>query len=158
MLNFALIERAAQPTAVVRATIPVTEIPAFLGPAYGKVMQALAAQGIAAVGPPFAYYLHAPTATIEIEAGFPVATPCAPKGEVAPGELPGGSIATVTHVGPYEAMMATYEQLKTWVGAQGLTLQEGMWEVYLSDPQQQPDSSKWQTEIYWPVARVPVLA
>ncbi len=158
MSEFSLLERAPQPTAVVRATIPVSDIPAFLGRAYQSVVQVLEAQGIAPVGEPFAYYLGAPTTTVEMEAGFPVAAACEPSGDVVPGVLPGGTVATGVHVGPYDTMVDTYNRLMAWVADQGLVPQKGMWEVYLTDPQKQPDPSTWRTEIFWPVTAAPVLA
>jgi effector-binding domain-containing protein len=71
---------------------------------------------------------------------------------VEPFELPGGRVVTGTHVGPYEALAQTYEQLVAWAGAEGLTLAEGMWESYLSDPGAEPDPSTWRTLIVWPLA------
>ena len=158
MSEFSLLERAPQPTAVMRATIPVSEIPAFLARAYATVVQVLGAQGIAPIGAPFAYYLGAPTTTVEMEAGFPIAAACQPSGDVVPGVLPGGTVATGTHVGPYEKMVDTYNRLTAWIAEQGLTLGNGMWEIYLTDPQQEPDPSKWRTQIYWPVTAAPVGA
>jgi effector-binding domain-containing protein len=158
MSDISLLERAPQPTAVVRATIPVSEIPKFLGHAYAAVMQVLASQHIAPTGAPFACYLGAPTATVEMEAGFPIAAECAPEGEVTPGQLPGGSIATITHVGPYDTLVNTYNLLMAWISEQGLVRGEVMWEIYLSDPQQEPDPSTWRTQIFWPVSPAPVAA
>ena len=153
MSEFSLIERASQPTAVVRSTIPVSDIPEFLGRAYEAVMRVLASQGIAPVGEPFAYYLGPPKTTVELEAGFPIAIPCAPAGEVVAGELPSGTIASATHVGPYETMVDTYAHLTDWITAQGLVPGGTMWETYLTDPQQEPDPTKWRTQIFWPVTR-----
>jgi effector-binding domain-containing protein len=158
MSEFSVVERAPQPTAVVRATIAMADIPKFLGHAYEAVMQVLGSQGIAPVGEPFAYYLGKPTTTIELEAGFPIAVPCVAAGEVMPGELPGGSIATGTHVGPYEKMVETYNELMAWLAHENLVPGEQMWEIYLSDPAQEPDPTKWRTQIFWPVSAAAVTA
>jgi effector-binding domain-containing protein len=158
MSEFSLVERAPQPTAVVRSTIAVAEIPTFLRHAYEAVMQGLGSQGIAPVGEPFAYYLGMPTATVELEAGFPIAAPCVAAGEAIPSELPGGTIATGTHVGPYEKMVDTYNQLMAWMAQQGLVPGEQMWEIYLTDPAQEPDASRWQTQIFWPVSGAALTA
>jgi effector-binding domain-containing protein len=61
-------------------------------------------------------------------------------------------VVTGTHVGPYEALAQTYEQLTAWARAEGLPLAEGMWESYLSDPGAEPDPSTWRTLIVWPLA------
>lgn len=158
MSDFSLVERAPQPTAVVRATIPVSEIPSFLGHAYETVLRVLASQGIAPSGEPFTYYPAAPTATVELEAGFPVAAAPHPEGEVVTGELPGGMVATGTHVGPYDKMADTYNLLMAWIAEQGFAPAEGMWEIYQTDPQREPDPTKWRTQIFWPVTAAPVGA
>jgi effector-binding domain-containing protein len=69
-----------------------------------------------------------------------------------PFELPGGRVVVATHVGPFEAMEKTYAELIAWSQAEGLTLAEGMWESYLSDPSAEPDPSTWRTLIVWPLA------
>ena len=158
MSDFSLILRAPQPTAVVRAKIPVSEIPKLLGDAYHQVMQVLASQGVTPVGAPFAYYLAPPTTSVDMEAGFPVAVPCLPAGDVVPSQLPGGSVATGTHVGPYERMVDTYNLLMAWISEQGLIPEEGMWEIYETDPQREPDPARWRTQIFWPVRTAPVAA
>jgi len=55
------------------------------------------------------------------------------------------------HVGPYDTLSSTYEALQAWIETQGRTPATAMWEVYLTDPDQEPDPSKWRTEVYWPV-------
>ena len=154
MSDCSLIDRSAQPTAVVRATVRLADLPAFFGRALGSVWQALEAQGLTPAGKPFAYYLGMPTETVEVEAGFPVAGRLEPTGDVVPSELPGGKIATVLHVGPYEALSATYDRLTAWARERGLQTADAMWEVYYSDPEKEPDASTWRTGVYWPVTEV----
>ena len=154
MSECSLVELPTQPTAVVRATVRLEELPAFFGRAYGSVMAALEEQGLAPVGEPFAYYLGMPTESVDVEAGFPIARPIAPSGDVVASELPGGKVATVVHVGPYEALPATYDRLTAWARERSLRLADTMWEVYYSDPRQEPDSGTWRTGVYWPVTGV----
>jgi effector-binding domain-containing protein len=35
--------------------------------------------------------------------------------------------------------------------AQGRRPASTMWEVYLTDPEEEPDPARWRTEVYWPV-------
>ena len=67
------------------------------------------------------------------------------------GELPGGTVATVIHKGPYEGLPQTWAALVEWISAQGLQPAGAPWEVYLTDPGAEPDSSKWRTQIFFPV-------
>jgi effector-binding domain-containing protein len=148
MSDFTVSERAARPTAVVRGKIPMSELPAFFGRAFMAVDAALRARGRRATGEPFAYYPSMPGETIEVEAGFPVDQPVLPAGEVVPSGLPGGTVVSGTHIGPYDTLVNTYAALSKWAAGQGLRLSGPMWEVYLSDPQREPDPSTWRTDVF----------
>jgi effector-binding domain-containing protein len=97
-------------------------------------------------------YPRMPTETVVMAAGFPVSTPVAPDGDVTPMDLPGGRVITGVHVGSFDALARTCQELTEWAASQGLPLAEQMWESYLTDPEQQPDPATWQTAITWPVA------
>ena len=71
--------------------------------------------------------------------------------EVTSGELPGGSTGTGMHVGPYDTIVETYSDMGKWITATRMVPNERMWENYLTDPQQEPDSSRWRTQIFRPV-------
>lgn len=130
----------------------MAELRSVFDSGFHAVVQAVQAQGVAITGPPFGYYPRMPGETVAVVVGFPVGGPVAPAGEVEPFELPGGQVVTGTHVGPYEAMTETYEQLTAWAQAEGLTLAVGVWEQYLSDPSTEPDPSTWRTQIIWLLA------
>lgn len=134
-----------------RFEVPMAELQNVFGRGFAAVAQAAATQGIALTGPPFAFYPRMPTDTVEVIAGFPVAAPIAAEGEVEPFELPGGRVITATHVGPYEAMATTYDELLAWAKSEGLTPADAMWEIYMSDPETEPDPATWRTLIFWPV-------
>ena len=55
------------------------------------------------------------------------------------------------HVGPYDTLHQTYSDMQAWIVSQGRRPSSFMWEVYLTDPQMDPDPAKWRTEIYLPV-------
>lgn len=149
--GFEIVDLPARPTAVVRAHVPVAELPSLFEPAFHDVAAALSAQGIAIVGPPFGYYPTMPGETVEVEAGFPVERFSEPTGDVVLGELPGGSVARAVHVGPYESLSSTYTALEDWLAGQGLRPTAGMWECYLTDPASEPNPARWRTEIFCPV-------
>lgn len=152
MTNFELVDRPAQPTAVVHERVPMKELHQFFARAFGQVFGVIQAQGVVPAGPPFGHYFGMPGETVDVEAGFPVAGPVSATGPVQPSSLPGGRCAHGTHVGPYEGLNETYGELMEWMAARHVRPAEDMWESYLSDPQLEPDSSTWRTEIFWPVA------
>jgi effector-binding domain-containing protein len=150
--GFEIVELSARPTAVVRARVPMAELPGLFDRAFHGVSAALTAQGVGIVGPPFGYYPSMPGETVEVEAGFPVAKAIESDGEVVPGELPGGRVARGMHIGPYDTLASTYAALEEWITRQGLQPGGGMWECYLTDPSSEPDPARWRTEIFCPVA------
>jgi effector-binding domain-containing protein len=41
--------------------------------------------------------------------------------------------------------------LEAWIAEQGRRPAGAPWEVYWSDPREEPDSARWRTEIVWPI-------
>lgn len=152
MTTFKVETIAAQHAAVVRAEVPPDELPQVFERAFHEVMRVAGEQGIAITGPPFGFYPRMPTETVGVAAGFPVSTPVAPDGDVVPMELPGGRVITGTHIGSYDSIAATYQELMQWAAAEGHGLAGQMWESYLSDPAAEPDTSTWRTLVTWPLA------
>ena len=80
------------------------------------------------------------------------------------GVLPAGRYATLTHVGHPSELMAATKALLDWAAEQGLTWdvtpgEDGdRWacrlENYLTDPSQEPDMSKWVTQLAFKLAEL----
>lgn len=129
----ALIGLAPQEVAVVCGKETVEGIPAFLGHAFGKVMQVVAAQGGAIVGPPFARYRDA-DGKFDVEAGFPVAGQLHPQDDVEVYDRHSGTAAQTMHVGAYDAVPAAYAAVEAWLTANGWHVAGAPWEEYLDEP------------------------
>jgi effector-binding domain-containing protein len=123
-------------------------LPVFFGRALPRVLAALEAQHLVPSGEPFAYYHGMPNGTVDVEAGFPVRGAFVPAGDVIRSELPPGRVVTGLHRGPYEKLAETYAQMSGWAAQQGLTLADSLWEVYLTDPEREPDPAQWQTRVF----------
>ncbi len=141
---------AQQVTAVVRSDLLVSEIPAFMGRAFGAVAQTLASQGISLAGPPFARYHDVGKERFGVEAGFRTTRAVAATDGVETSSLPGGTAAVLTYVGPYDEMSPAYGALTEWITRSGGTPAGDPWEVYFTDPAEEPDPEKWRTEIVMP--------
>jgi effector-binding domain-containing protein len=99
---------------------------------------------------------------LEIEAGVPVAAVTDGDGEVISGVLPAGRYATVTHVGHPSELLGVTKALLDWAAEQGLAWDMSpdgdgeRWgsrlEISLSDPRQEPDMSKWVTQLAFRLA------
>lgn len=142
--------RAAQPTAVAIATLPVEEIGPWLANSYAAVATLVSARGAGLAGPPFARYHRLADGRFVVEAGFPVSATIEGSGDVQSSQLPGGPAAITVHIGPYGEMEPAYQALSSWVGEHGGEPVGDPWEIYFSDPVEEPDPATWRTEIVQP--------
>ena len=140
-----------QPAAVIRLTIPRSEIAKVMGPAIGEVFAAVAAQGIAPTGPVFSHHLRMDPDTFDFEVGVPVAQAITPVGRVEPGQLPGAPVVRTVYHGPYEGLGDAWCELKTWIEANGHAARADLWECYVAGPESGRDAAHWRTELNQPL-------
>jgi effector-binding domain-containing protein len=157
-----IVTRAEQPYVAIRGHVTMAEIAAF-AVRTGEVFGWLGARGLVPAGPPFFKYNVIDMARqLEMETGVPVAAPVDGGGEVISGVLPAGRYATVTHVGHPSELMGVTGALLDWAAGQGLTWDVSpdadgdRWgsrlEIYLTDPSEEPDMSKWVTQLAFRLA------
>ena len=151
-LEFLTRQIDAQPILGIRTAATLDET---LGPLVGRLFGELSGyiqqQGQAPAGMPLAIYHSMDGKAVDLECALPVASPMAGTDRIQAGELPAGTVATVTHIGPYEKLPETWMALTAWMAAQGLEGAGAPWEVYVTDPGAEADSSKWRTDIFFPV-------
>jgi effector-binding domain-containing protein len=157
-----IVTRAEQPYVAITGHVTMAEIGPFARRT-GEVFGWLGARGLAPDGPPFLKYNVIDMARqLEIETGVPVAAPVDGGGEIISGVLPAGRYATVTHVGHPSELMGVTGALLDWAAGQGLTWDVSpdadgeRWgsrlEFYLTDPGEEPDMSKWATQLAFRLA------
>jgi effector-binding domain-containing protein len=134
-----------------REVVPLGEMTEFFGRAFASTAAELSKQGSFPAGAPIALYHGAPTATIDVTAGFPAAHPVTPTSTVVVATLPGGSAVETIHVGPYDTLADTYDRLAAWMTEHALTPADDMWEEYLVGPDAESDPAKWRTRIVFPL-------
>lgn len=142
----------AQATAVIRLKIARDEIQHVMGPAMGEVIAALTEQGVSPAGAMFSHHFAMHPDVFDFEVGVPVAAPVKAQGRVVPGELPAGRVARTVYHGPFEGLGAAWGEFTTWIDAEGLEAQPGLWECYLAGPESSPDPAQWRTEFNKPLA------
>src|SRR4029077_19159961 len=100
-----------QEAAVIRLTIPRSEMMKVFGPAVGELMAALAAQGVDPVGAGFAHHLKMSPDTFDFELGVKVSAPVKATGRVKPCQLPAVKVARTVYSGPYEGLPSAWGEL-----------------------------------------------
>lgn len=155
-------ERAEQRYAAISGLVTMATIGAF-AQRTPEVFDWLAAHGISPAGPPFLRYnVIDMERELDMEAGVPIASPAQGDGEVKIGTLPAGRYAVMNHIGHPETLIGAVETLLAWADAEGLTWDSadtpaGEWwasrvEILLSDPDEQPDLTKWETQLAFKLA------
>ncbi len=163
-----------QPSVEQRAAQPYVGIPESITMStFDKVVQRLdqlaiwmAAQGVEPSGPPFIRYrVIDMDRELLVEAGVPVGEPVAGDGDVVAGMLPAGRYATVTHTGHPDELIGVTGDLLAWAERAGLDFDRwddprgDAWacrvESYLTDPDEEPDMTKWETTLFFRLADTP---
>lgn len=149
--EFGTREIEAQPYLGIRATAAMGELGSIMGPLFGEVYGYIQQAGQHPVGMPFSIYHSMAGQTVELECGMPVSGPMDGTERIRACQLPAGKVATASHFGSYDELGDTWTALKEWVKSQGLEAAAAPWEVYVTDPEREPDQSKWRTDIFFPV-------
>jgi effector-binding domain-containing protein len=146
-----IIQTNVQEAAVIRLTIPRSEMMKMFGPAVGELMAALAAQGVEPIGAVFAHHLKMTPDTFDFELGVKVSGPVRAAGRVKPGSLPAAKVARTIYSGGYEGLPAAWGEFNNWMTANGHKQAEDLWELYSVGPQSTPDPASWRTELNRPL-------
>lgn len=157
-----IVTRAEQPYVAIRARVSMAEL-GGLGARLGEVYGWLGARGLAPAGAPFfRYNVIDMMRELEVDAGVPVAAAVDGDGQVVSAVLPAGRYATLTHVGDPSELLGVTKALLDWAAGQGLSWdmspgEDGeQWgsrlEIYLTDPGEEPDMSKWVTQLAFRLA------
>jgi effector-binding domain-containing protein len=157
--------RGEQHYVAIRSRVTMEDIKT-LPPLWGEVFGWLASRGIAPAGAPFwNYRVVDMDDRLEIDTAVPVAATVTGDGRIIADVIPAGRYATLIYTGPYEGdgLMNATRDLLAWADAKGIAWDkwrtsptgEG-WrariENYLTDPAQEPNPEKWETELAFKLA------
>lgn len=151
-------EHGPQRYAGIGTTVTMDGISAAVDKAFPELFGWLAGQGIPVGGPPFIRYLVIDMAReLEIELGVPVGEPITATGPIRPGLLPAGRYVVARHTGSYDGLITANAALQQWAADHGIvfdaveTSKGTAWqcraEHYLTNPAEEPDPGKWETEL-----------
>ena len=138
-------ELSPQPAVTEVAVTDDAGVPGVVDAGFPRLFGRLAELGVAPAGPPFIRYQRTGS-ELELQLGIPVGPDAG-----QPDVLPGGRAAVLRHVGHFSGLRAACEGLFAWAEEQGEEPAGPFWESYVTDPREEPDSSKWVTEISLPV-------
>ena len=140
-------------SAVIHAVTTRPELEAAFAQIYPAVWDALQEQGAPELGVVVAVYHSISSDQLVLSAGIEVEDSFRPREPLSSLELGGCDAAMADHFGPYvfEDFRRTQERLEAHIAEQGRTPRGVVIERYLTVPDEEPDQSKWHTEIWLPL-------
>jgi DNA-binding transcriptional MerR regulator len=141
--------------AAITGTVTAEESAGWLQGALGELHATLAAQNVPAGGPAGGSYAdevftrHRGQVTIFVPCNGPVRT----MGRVTSLLIPAAELAVIEHRGPPADVDRAYGTLAGYVAGHALAVDGPIREYYLVGQRDTPDTSRWRTEIGWPVFR-----
>jgi effector-binding domain-containing protein len=151
-------ERKAQNTVGIRTQVPVSELPTVIPQLMDETFGWLEKKGIKAAGAPYIrYHVINMPGRLDLEIGTPVANGVSGDERVSAGVIPAGRYASVVYTGPYDGLMEANRVLIEWAKENNIAWDQ--WddengdafhsrvEFYHTDPQEEPDPQKWETEV-----------
>ena len=151
--------RKEQPYAAIRTQVTMPEFGSGIIPQlHSEVMGWLGQQGLSSSGAPFIRYnVINMSDKLDVEMGWPTERVLKGNGRITTGVLPAGKYASVLYTGPYDGLMAANGVLIDWAKNKGIQWDGGTSEKgdtfasrlenYITDPGDEPDPNKWETEV-----------
>ncbi len=137
-----------------RHAAPHSEFARIFPECIGKVFTHAMAHGLPIAGHPMARYVDTGPGLWGVDFIVPLAEP-APESAVTEefqaGSLYTGPVAFAEHTGPYDTLPETNAAIQQWIMDNGYEVSCAPWEYYDTDPSEEPDPTKWVTQVYWPI-------
>lgn len=123
-----------------------------MGELYAKIGGFMGTNQIQGTGMPFTVYKEVSDTTWVAD----VAIPCAidgmsPSGDIIAGATAGGKAVKGVHMGDYYKLDATHAEVQKYLKYKEMEIAGNAYEIYVTDPGVEPDTTKWLTEVYYPV-------
>ena len=146
-----LVNLEKQPAMVIIDSCKTDEMDSLMAVMYNRLTSYLERRELVSVGPPFAiYYSWNPDGISKFACGIPIEKMTWGWKDYSVIELPDGEAATVIHWGRYDSEKP-YIALDNFLKENGLKQGKFIWEVYLNNPETEPDTGMWQKQLYYPI-------
>lgn len=154
-------DRPEQRYVGIRDQVPMSKLKKIIPQFLDELFAWLGGRGVQPAGPPFIrYHVIDMAGAMDVELGVPVAAAVQGDGRVSPGVIPAGRYASLVYRGV--SGIAGNKALLEWAAKSGVAWDR--WdaergdafrsrvEYFLTDPAEEPDRKKWETEVAIKVA------
>ena len=146
-------EMAAQLVLLIRDSAGPESYAQVMGKGYTELQVFVQKNKLTCTGHPFAIYHSWDSLTMRsvFDLGMSIKESCAVSGRIRLEEIPAQQVVVADYFGPYDQTYQVYNALDKYIAQSHLKQSGGPWEIYITDPLQEPDTAKWQTQILFPV-------
>ena len=102
----------------------------------------------------FPFAIHHPCKEegyIFLECGLPVGQKLAGNEKIEYKEIPAGKHVVASHFGHFKTVQITYDAAQKYIEENNLEMDGIAFQMYVTDPMKEPDQSKWETKVYFPI-------
>lgn len=130
-----------------------------------RVYQWLAEHEVTPLGGPVYIYRHIGSSNedpVDLTVAVPISAPVKPTSGLIQGSLPAGTYVVGRHTGPPDQIHRSRAKVREWATENGHhldairdhdgTMWTGFAEHFLTDPDEEPDPTKWTTELLFKTA------
>ena len=140
-----------QPILFIRRNVSEAELQPLFAECFGKLFGYGVQHCLPIAGQPIARYVSIGPGLWTVDCVLPLTEAIKEAEDLQAGVLDGGKVLKAEHFGPYEELKNSYIAIQTWMEREKISPRGAHWEQYVTDPGEEPDAGKWQTDIYWPV-------
>lgn len=124
---------------------------AKFGEWFGAISRSVNKHKLQFAGAPMAIYYSYDNNMSDLEAAIPVAGEAKDDGKVKYHEVPACKALVVKYFGNYNKVEPVYNAAFEYIGKQGMKSAGPPMEIYVTDPATEKDTTKWLTEIAFPI-------
>lgn len=132
--NIDIIRKPAMKRIFIRQTTSVDKLAQLIGESYGKMAVLLQEKGIELCDMPYAAYHNMDMQSLDIELGFPILREIEVPEGIELGDLPEQRVLMTLHLGAYDGMEPTYQDMMQHVKEHNLPVTGLVYESYLNGP------------------------
>jgi len=144
------IERESVLYAFFRQIVDFQEIPSFLEENRDSLQQAAGRAGLSVLGYPTGLFWTYDTLSMKADMAAALALEANPKNDTTLQTISlGGRALLLDYLGPYEGIEEAHLAMADYLAEQRLTHIPPIIEEFLTDPEQEPDTSRWLTRIIY---------
>lgn len=141
----------AQHVMTIQQSCNSSELSPVIGKAYGQIIDYMKAKGIQQVGAPFCIFHFYSKDSVSLEPGIFTDKLGKSQGNINAYDMKPSNVVVATYYGPYSGIEATVMKVVYWINENHKHIIGHNWDVFVTDPRTEPDSTKWETKIYYPV-------